>query len=149
MKTVQSDELIHNNGFKNDWYIYLGPAAPYNLKATPTSNTDAILEWSPGDDSILNNYYIRWVNVNDPTDTAGTYGPGDQTTYNLYGLKPGATYSFNVAATNQDGASPFSEPATFTLGQPQPGNSNCFHCSWFMLKLMQQRLLHQTSVSIF
>ena len=107
--------------------IYLGPPAPYNLKATPTSNTEAILEWTPGDESTVDNYYIRWMNVNDPTDTAGDYSPGHLTTFNLYGLEPGATYSFNVAAVNQDGSSPFSETATFTLGQPEPGNSNCFH----------------------
>ena len=40
----------------------------------------------------------------------------------MTGLQPGTTYTFNVAAENQDGISPFSDTASLTLEEQQPGN---------------------------
>ena len=100
--------------------IYPGPAAPYNLQAQAVSDTSASLEWLPGDNSVIDRYYIRWSNVADQTDTGDAYS--SIASYEVTGLQTGATYMFNVAAINQDGTSPFSETASLTLTEPQPGN---------------------------
>ena len=77
------------------------------------SDTTASLQWLPGDNSVVDRYYIRWSNVADPSDSGEQYSP--IASYEVSGLQPGETYQFNVAAINQDGTSPFSETVTFTL----------------------------------
>ena len=90
------------------------------MRAQPLSDTSASLQWLPGDNSDILRYYIRWSNVADNSDS----GEGLSTiaSYDVTGLQPGATYTFNVAAVNQDGTSPFSNTASLTLEEPQPGN---------------------------
>ena len=109
------------------------------MRAQPLSDTSASLEWLPGDNSVIDRYYIRWSNVADNTDSGEDFSFA--TSYAVVGLKPGATYTFNVAAINQDGTSPFSDTASLTLEEPQPGNfqlncTNCFLpvvCGYFVL----------------
>ena len=64
----------------------------------------------------------------DSTDSGEGFSP--VTSYDVTGLQPGATYTFNVAAINQDGTSPSSDTASLTLEEPQPGNLhlNCTEC---------------------
>ena len=56
----------------------------------------------------------------DPTDSGEEFS--FVTSYDVSGLKPGATYTFNVAAISQDVTSPFSNTASLTMEEPQPGN---------------------------
>ena len=100
--------------------LYSGPAAPTDLRAEALSDTSASLEWLPGDNSVIDRYYIRWSNLADQTDAGEAYS--SITSYEVTGLQTGATYRFNVAAINRDGSSPFSETASLTLTEPQPGN---------------------------
>ena len=90
------------------------------MRAQARSDTSALLEWLPGDNTVVDRYYIRWINIADDTDSGEEYS--SVTSYDVTGLKPGATYTFNVAAINQDGTSPFSNTASLTLEEPQPGN---------------------------
>ena len=104
--------------------IYIGPAAPYNVQIQPYSDpTSATLQWLPGDNSVVDRYYIRWINDADQTDTGEGYSA--VTSYGVTGLQPGATYSFNVAAQNVNGISQFSETVSYTVEEPLPGKSMC------------------------
>ena len=98
------------------------------MRAQPLTDTSASLEWLPGDNSVIDRYFIRWSNVADSTDSGEGFSP--IASYEVTGLQPGATYTFNVAAINQDGTSPFSDTASLTLEEPQPGNFqlNCTKC---------------------
>ena len=90
------------------------------MRAQPLTDTSASLEWLPGDNSVIDRYYIRWSNIADSTDSGEAFS--FVTSYDVTGLQSGATYSFNVAAVNQDGTSPFSDTASLTLEEPQSGN---------------------------
>ena len=100
--------------------VHLGPTAPYNLQARQLSDATASLEWLPGDNNVVDRYYIRWSNVADSTDSGE--GVSLVTSYDVTGLTAGATYTFNVAAVNRGGTSPFSKTASLTMEEPQPGN---------------------------
>lgn len=96
------------------FYQPVPPAAPSNLTATTASRTQINLTWT--DNSDNETAFAVWrstMGVGDPFSRVGVVAP-NITSYSDTGLAPNTTYTYEVRATNNVGASAWSNQPSAT-----------------------------------
>ena len=93
------------------------PAAPSGLVANATSDTAVAVSWTDNSDSETASELQRTSGAG--WSTLATLG-ANVTSYNDNGLTPDTTYSYRVRASNEAGASGWSNSASATTPEPLP-----------------------------
>ncbi len=115
----------------------MAPAQPTNLTATVASGTQINLDWTSNSTNQAGFIIMRATGTGSFTQVGVT--GSNVTTYSDSGLVPNTTYSYEVAATNNIGNSPYSNvasalvpipPATPTGAQPTAITSTSIAMSW-------------------
>ena len=115
-------ERVTNNTLSGDDL----PSAPEDLRATADGRTRIDLDWDPPDDdggSDITGYWIEVSDTGDDGDWSDLEPDTDdtKTSYTHTGLEPDTRQYYRVAAINDDGEGPWSEPANATTEGGVPG----------------------------
>jgi hypothetical protein len=106
------------DGSTNEVYLYTptAPAAPSGLTASIVSSTQVNLAWTDNSDNEF--AFAIWRQTGTGSFTRVGVVPPNTTSFTDAGLTPGTTYTYEVRATNNIGASGWSNQATVALVPP-------------------------------